>query len=49
MVESSLNEEKVGQYFDLDCAMLKAQLGASLNQMETRHDWYASAKMAEAR
>jgi len=49
MVESSLNEEKVGQCLQLDYDMFKNKLGATMHQMPTRRNWHATAKMAEAR
>ena len=49
MVESSVNEEKVGQCFALDYARFKAQLGAETNQVETRRNWHAMSKTAEVR
>ena len=49
IVESSLNEEKVGQCFVLDCDVLKNKLGASMNQQQTRRNWHAAGKIAEAR
>ena len=49
MVESSVNEEKVGQCFAFDDAMFKDLLGAETNQTETRRNWHAAAKIAEAR
>ena len=49
IVESSLNEEQVGQCFQLDCAMFRNKLGANMLQKHIRRDWHVTAKIAEAR
>ena len=49
LVESSINEQKVGHYFDLDYARFKAQLGAAALQVDIRRSCHAAAETAEAR
>ena len=48
-MESSDNEEKVGQCFVLDYDMFKNKLGSDMNQAETRRNWHTTAKIAESR
>ena len=49
LVESSLNEEKVGQCFQNDYDMFNIKLGENMTQGPTRRNWHATVKLAEAR